>query len=295
MHSDTSQRDTEQNSTSQRDTIPGQCWWITGASSGIGAALARAMAERGARLILSGRNVAALQAVEQEVTDNGGETLILPFEATDTAALPELVQKAWHWAKRIDGIVNNAGISQRSLAADTDISVYERIIAVDLLAPIAFAQANLPHMLAAGGGHIVATSSVAGVVGAPLRSAYSAAKHGVIGYHDALRAENTHLGLKILVVMPGSIRTNISRNALNADGSRRGESDIAIDNGIAPEEAAQQIIEAVLANKSELLIARGMEAEIVALRRSDPEALFARMSAMVTAGYAAKMNAERKP
>lgn len=262
-------------------------WWVTGASSGIGAALARALAARGAALVLSGRNEGALEAVAADCAD----ALILPFEATDFDALPAITARAWDWRGRVDGLVNNAGISQRSLAVDTDLSVYRRIIDVDLMAPIALAQANLPRMLGAGGGHIVAISSIAGVAGVAMRTAYCAAKHGVIGYHDALRAENEHLGLKVLVVAPGSIRTNVSRNALGADGSVRGVSDKAIDQGIAPEDAAARMIGALEAGTRELFIAEGMEAAIPTLRRSDPDALFDRMSAMVQAGYAAKMAA----
>lgn len=265
-----------------------QIWWITGASSGIGAALARALAARGARLILSGRNVAALEAVAE---DCGAGTMILPFEATDYAAIPALAEQAWNWGGRIDGLVNNAGISQRSLAIETDFPVYERIVAVDLLAPIALTQALLPRMVGAGGGQIVAISSVAGIAGVPLRSAYCAAKHGLIGYHDSVRAENEHLGLKVLVVAPGSVATNVSRNALNADGSVRGESDAAIDNGLSPDFAAAQILDAVAAGKRELVVAEGAEAATAALRRSDPDALFDRMSAMVQAGYAQQMKA----
>lgn len=265
-----------------------QVWWITGASSGIGAALARGLAARGARLILSGRNVAALEAVAK---DCGPGTMILPFEATDHAALPTLVDEAWEWCGRIDGLVNNAGISQRSLAIDTDFSVYQKIIDVDLLAPIALTQQLLPRMIKAGGGQIVAISSVAGIAGVPLRSAYCAAKHGLIGYHDSVRAENEHLGLKVLVVAPGSVQTNVSRNALNADGSTRGESDKAIDNGLSPDFAAAQILDAVAAGTRELVVAEGAEAAIPALRRGDPDALFDRMSAMVQAGYAAQMKA----
>jgi short-subunit dehydrogenase len=263
-------------------------WWITGASSGIGAALARALSARGASLILSGRNEAALADVAAACATH---TLILPFEATDFDALPALAARAWDWRGRVDGLVNNAGISQRSLAIETDLSVYRRIIDVDLLAPIALAQANLPRMVAAGGGHIVAISSVAGTVGVPLRSAYCAAKHGLIGYHDAVRAENEHLGVKVLVVAPGSVRTNVSRNALNADGSVRGASDAAIDNGIDPDVAAARMVDAVAAGTRELIIAEGMEAALTPLRRTDPDALFDRMSAMVQAGYASKMAA----
>ncbi len=267
-----------------------QIWWVTGASSGIGAALARGLAARGAKLILSGRNVAAIEAV---AADCGTETLVLPFEATDYDALPVIAEQAWNWQGRVDGLINNAGISQRSLAIETDFAVYQRIVAVDLLAPIALTQAMLPRMVAAGGGQIVAISSVAGIAGVPLRSAYSAAKHGLIGYHDSVRAENEHLGLKVLVVAPGSVRTNVSRNALNADGSIRGESDTAIDNGLSPDFAAAQMLDAVDAGTRELVVAEGAEAAIAGLRRSDPDALFDRMSAMVQAGYAAQMKAGR--
>jgi len=267
----------------------GRCWWITGASSGIGEALARALAKRGASLILSGRNVAALEAVAADCAD----ALVLPFEATDYDRIPGIVEQAWAWKERVDGLVNNAGVTQRSLAIETAFAVYQTIIAIDLLAPIALAQALLPRMLQKGGGQIVAISSVAGIAGVPMRSAYCAAKHGLIGYHDALRAENEHLGIRVLVVTPGSVRTNVSRNAITGDGSRRGVSDAAIDNGLPPKEAAAQILAALEAGKRELILATGMEHEIAVLRRRDPDALFDRMSQMMRDGYAQKLAAER--
>ena len=262
-----------------------QCWWITGASSGIGEGLARALAARGASVILSGRNVAALEAVARDCAG----ALVLPFEATDFDAIPAIAERAWAWQGRIHGLVNNAGVSQRSLAVDTAFAVYQRVIAVDLLAPIALTQAVLPRMVAAGGGRIVAMSSVAGIVGAPLRSAYSAAKHGLIGYHDAVRAENEHLGVQVHVFAPGSVKTNVSRNALVADGSSRGVSDAAIEAGITPAESAAAMLAAIEAGTRELILATGIERHIVDLRRSDPDALFTQMSAMVRAGYAQTM------
>lgn len=262
-----------------------ECWWITGASSGIGEGLARALAARGASLILSGRNVAALEAVARDCAD----ALVLPFEATDFELIPDIAERAWSWRGRIDGLVNNAGISQRSLAVETGFAVYQKMISVDLLAPIALTQALLPRMVHAGGGRIVAISSVAGIVGVPLRSAYCAAKHGLIGYHDSVRAENEHLGIQVHVVAPGSIRTNVSRNALTADGSKRGVSDAAIDNGMSTTDSAAAILAAIEAGQREVLLATGIEHDIALLRRSDPEALFDRVSAMVRAGYAKKM------
>ncbi|MEQ1752847.1 MAG: SDR family NAD(P)-dependent oxidoreductase [Micropepsaceae bacterium] len=274
----------------------GQVWWVTGASSGIGTGLAEALSRHGANVILSGRNVKALEAVSSRCKT---ASLILPFEATDYAEVPGIVEQAWKWSEqhggRIQGLVNNAGISQRSLAVDTVFDVYQRIIAVDLLAPIALTQALLPRMVKGGGGNIVAISSVAGMVGAPLRSAYSAAKHGLIGYHDSVRAETSHLGVNVLVVAPGSVRTNVSKNALDAKATARGESDQAIENGMPPDVAAAKILEAVQAGTRELVLAEGMEAEIVKLRRKDPDALFDLMANMIAGGYAQRMGAERKP
>jgi len=271
----------------------GKVWWVTGASSGIGAAIARALAARGASLILSGRNEAAL-AMVAKVTDD--RSLILPFEATDFERIDEITDRAWQWARErsegIYGLVNNAGISQRSLAVETKFAVYQRIVAVDLLAPIALTQALLPRMVAAGAGQIVAISSVAGIVGSPMRSAYSAAKHGLIGYHDAVRAETAHLGINVLVVAPGSVRTNVSKNALGADAQARGVSDDVIDQGIDPAEATGRILDAVVSGERELVLAEGLEAEITRMRRAEPNALFDLMAKLVSSGYAKRFENE---
>lgn len=268
-------------------------WWITGASSGIGAALSEALAAKGAKLILSGRNEAALKEVAARCKT---ASFILPFEATDFARLPEIVAQAWAWAAAqgggIDGLVNNAGISQRSMAVDTSFEVYQRIIDVDLLAPIALTQALLPLMVGAGGGQVVAISSVAGIIGVPLRSAYSAAKAGVIGYHDALRAETAHQGVKVLVVAPGSVRTNVSKNALDGKAQARGFSDSAIDNGMAADVAAGRIVEALEAGQRELILAEGMELQGALIRRGNPDQSFDLMAQLVASGYAKKLGAE---
>ena len=268
-------------------TFSGQTAWITGASSGIGEALAVALAGRGARLILSGRNESELERVSAAC---GGGALVLAFEATDYDALPALVERAWSWRGGVDLLVNNAGISQRSLAEESDFAVYQRIVAVDLLAPIALTQALLPRMAARDSGRLAFISSIAGKVGVPMRTAYCAAKFGLLGYADALRAEVSVHGIQVHGIAPGSIRTNVSRNALTADGSRRGVSDNAIDNGIEPAEAAAEMLDAMLAGEREIIVATGAEKALGEARRT-PDAIFDQVAAMVAQGYAQRLNA----
>ncbi|MFM5884660.1 MAG: SDR family NAD(P)-dependent oxidoreductase [Novosphingobium sp.] len=267
-------------------SFAGQAVWVTGASSGIGAALARAFAAAGARPILSGRNIAALDAVAAQC---GGDCLVLPFETTDNTAIAPAVARAQDWSGGIDVLINNAGISQRSLAVDTGYAVYERIVAVDLLAPIALTQAALPGMVARGSGRIAMISSIAGKVGVPMRTAYCAAKFGLAGYADALRAEVAHLGLQVHNIYPGSVRTEVSRNALTADGSKRGVSDQVIDNGIDPDDAAAQMIAAMQNGEREIIVAEGAEKAMGEARRT-PDALLDQIGAFMAGGYVERMN-----
>lgn len=145
--------------------------WITGASAGLGEALARRLSAQGAQVILSGRRVAELERVASQ---RAGPSLVLPFEVTDFQALPLQVAEAWAWRGRVDLLVNNAGDSQRSLALDTAFEVYRRLIDLDLLAPIRLTQLALPRMVAAGGVQIAIRSALAGKIGAPPKSIVSA-------------------------------------------------------------------------------------------------------------------------
>ena len=268
-------------------TLNGQTAWITGASSGIGAALAREFASRGARIVLSGRNRERLSSVAAEIPT---DTLVLPFEVTDETAMRAATERAVDW-HGVDIFVANAGISQRSPAVDTEMEVYRRIIDVDLTAQIAASQALLPYLTQRGSGRLVFISSIAGKVGVPMRTAYCAAKFGLIGYADALRAELSQSGVSVHVVCPGSVATSVSRNALTADGSKRGRSDKAIDDGIPPEDAARAIVDSVAAGQREIIVAQGMEEAMGELRRT-PDQLLDQVANMVAAGYMEKMQAE---
>jgi dehydrogenase/reductase SDR family member 7B len=269
----------------------GRTIWITGASSGIGAALAEAFAGEGAALVLSGRRREALDALAARL---GGETLVLPFEVTDRSALPGAVEAAWGWRGGIDMLVNNAGISQRSLAIDTAPEVIERILDVDLHAPIRLTQLVLPLMAARRSGTILMIASVAGRVGPVLRTAYAAAKHGLIGYADALRGEvETAYGIRVVNALPGSVRTGIAENALQADGSARGTSDPNIEAGMDPGECVRRILDGLAEGKREILVAEGLEAMAAALRWHNPDQLFDLLAAEGARLAAARAAGER--
>ena len=245
---------------------------VTGASSGIGKALAQTAAQQNTKLILSGRRLEALEALAAELPV---DCLVLPFEVTDYEVLADKVADAWAWQGRVDVLVNNAGISQRCLAIDAKPEVYTELINIDLIAPIWLTQLQLARMAEAGGAHIVAISSVAGRIGPPLRTAYSAAKFGLIGYMDALRAEVDQIhNIKVTNILPGSVATDVARNALTGNGSKRGISDAVIDAGDDPIDCARCIWEAVNADKPEYIYAKEMEMGLAQMRHGDPDTFF---------------------
>ena len=263
--------------------------WITGASSGIGEALSRALLADGAAVILSGRRVEALQQLAALAPER---TLVLPFETTDYERLPELVEQAWAWQGRIDLLINNAGVSQRSLALDTSFDVYRQLIDIDYLAPVALTQLLLPRLVEQGSGQLAVVSSVAGKLGAPMRTGYCGAKHAVVGYFEALRAEvEEAYGIGVSVILPGSVRTAIASNALEGSGAARGRSDANIDNGIDPNDAAKTILHGLAQRQHDIVVAEGQELMALQLRASDPERTFAFTAA--EGARLAKQRAER--
>lgn len=262
--------------------------WITGASSGIGAALARELATRGAHVVLSGRDEARLAEVAADCAKSGQSTLLLPFDVRDDAALADATAKAIAWKGGVDIAFANAGVSQRSRALKTDIQVYRDIIDVDLTAQIAFSQGLIGHMAERGSGALGFISSIAGKVGVPLRTAYCAAKFGLAGYADALRGELSLNGVSVHTIYPGSVATGVSRNALTADGTKRGRSDKAIDEGIPADVAARTMLDGIAAGEREIIVAEGGEQAMGELRRT-PATLFDQVAAMVANGYMDKL------
>jgi dehydrogenase/reductase SDR family protein 7B len=264
----------------------GKVAWVTGASSGIGEALAYALSARGASVIVSGRRRDALDAVSARLA---GPQLVLPFEATDLDALPDVVGQALDW-KGIDVLINNAGITQRSLALDTGFDVYRRLMEVDYFAPLRLTQLVLPHMVTKRSGHLSVVSSIAGKVGVPLRTGYCAAKHACVGYFDALRAEvEEAYGIGVSVILPGAVATPVASNALVGDGSRYDRADPMIDGGMEPSVAAEIILDGIAEGRREIAVGRGGELDLLKHRAEQPDLLFA-----TTAKIGAELAAARE-
>jgi dehydrogenase/reductase SDR family protein 7B len=251
--------------------------WLTGASSGIGEGLAKHFAEQGAELILSARNIEKLEQLKAALP-NADKHTVVPLDIGEPELLYAKIESALATVGIPDILVNNAGISQRSTAKDTKLSVQRRVMEVNYFGTIAITQALLPQMITNGGGMIVNISSVAGKVGGQSMSGYSASKHAVIGYMDSLRAEEANNGIQVLNVCPGFVQTNISINAMDADGKKYDRMAASIKNGISVDECASAIINAIKKDKDEVVIGKGISGWAPTIYRFFP-GLFRKLAA----------------
>lgn len=229
--------------------------WITGASSGIGESLAYALSAKGAKLILSSRRLEELERVKGNCTYANNVT-VLPVDLSKVDELAAKTEKAVTLFGPIDIMVHNGGVTQRSLVVETDITLHRKVMELNYFSYVAITNALLPHFIARKSGHFVVTSSVMGKIGTPMRSAYAAAKHALHGFFDCLRAEVSRDGIKVTILTPGYIRTNISHFGLDKDGNSMGKPSENINQGLPSEKAATQILKAIKNGKYEAYIGK---------------------------------------
>jgi short-subunit dehydrogenase len=254
-------------------TFEGKVAWITGGSSGIGEALVREFAARGAVVIASSNDPAGLERVKKECNKNPDKIHCVPFDLSDTTAIEEIVNKQISLFGKIDYLINIGGISQRARIDETPLWLDRRIFEINYFGTVALTKAVLPHMIKQKSGHVLATSSITGRFGFPLRSTYSASKQALHGFIETLYLENKVNNIRASVIIPGRVRTAISMHALTSEGREHGKLDEGQAKGITPGKAAEQIIRGIKRNKREILVGSS-ELIILHIRRYMPWLFF---------------------
>ena len=236
-------------------SLNGKIIWLTGASSGIGAALAKELATHHCRLILSARSEEGLQKTREELRDIPDENIrVIPLDLSKSSSFEAVFNAIKNDMGPIDILINNAGVSQRSLAIETDFEVYRNLMEVNFFGTVLLTKTVLADMIARSSGQIVTITSIAGKLGTPWRTGYSAAKHALHGFYDSLRAEVHKHGIRVTLVAPGFVRTDVSMNALTGSGLPLGVMDEAQAKGMPPSKCAKIIVKAIRKEKNEVLI-----------------------------------------
>lgn len=252
-------------------TFENKIIWITGASSGIGEALTLQLAKQNCKLIISSRRETVLNEVKNKC-QQPENIKVLPLDLADYKSMPAIVEKAISLFGNVDILINNGGISQRSLIIDTAIEVDKKLIDIDYLGTVALSKALLPHFIARKSGHFVTVTSLMGKFSSPYRSAYCGAKHALHGFFDALRLEHDKDYIKVTMICPGFVNTNVARNALTGNGSTQNEQDSATENGLDVDVFAKRMLKAIKKEKFEAYIGKS-ETKGVYLKRFFPKLL----------------------
>jgi len=245
--------------------------WITGASAGLGEAMAKEFAKGKAKLVLSARREAELQRVKSECTKfvPAENILILPLDVTELSGIDDEVQKIIRKFGRIDILVNNAGVSQRSYIADTPVSVERKIMEINFFGTTIITKAVLPVMRKQKSGNIAVISSIMGKFGYYRRSSYCASKHALHGYFEVLRMEEKDHNIRVHMICPGIIKTNVSANAITETGGSLNKMDESHEKGMPPDVCAKKILKAIRNNRMEVFIG-GFEMNSIVLKRILP-------------------------
>ncbi len=257
----------------RKNIFTGKVAWITGASSGIGEAMVYEFAARGAKVIISSNDLPGLERVKKACSSKSGMIICVPFDLSDTSGIEKLVEQQINITGKIDYLLNIGGISQRSKIDETPLWLDRKIFEINYFGTIALSKAVLPYMMSKKSGHILATSSISGRFGFPLRSAYSASKQALHGFFETLFLENKANNIRTSVIIPGRVSTNISLHALDSEGNEFGKMDGVLAKGLPPEKAARIIIRGIINNKREILVGRS-ELIILYIRRIWPWLFF---------------------
>ncbi len=255
------------------DIFKDKLCWITGASSGIGQALALELAKEGAKLVISSNQQTDLDKVKEQCLQHTSFCEAIAFDLSNPEVVEQTALEVQQKYGAIYLLINNGGISQRALAIDTSIALDRKIMEIDFFSYVVLTKAILPKMIEAGEGYIAATSSISGKFGFPLRSMYASAKHAIQGFFETIRLELLPHNIFVTIAYPGRVQTNISLNALEKDGTPHGKMDPGQANGIPADICAQRYLKAIKKRKPEVLIG-GKELLMVHIKRLFPRIFY---------------------
>lgn len=256
-----------------KQDLTGKVVWITGASSGLGKALAKECALQGADVILTARRYEELEKVRVTLL-NPERHVSVCADITDESQVRHVYAQVLAAKGRIDWLINNAGLSQRALIQDTTMQTERAIMEVDYFSQVFLTKTVLPTFIAQKSGRIAFVSSVAGLLGTQYRASYSAAKAAIHMWANSLRAEVAQDGVEVSVIFPGFVKTNVSFNALNGEGKPQGHQDEAIENGLEPDLFAQTTVSALLAGEEYIVVGGAKEKLGVWVSRLSPSTLY---------------------
>ena len=251
----------------------GKVAWITGASSGIGEALVHEFSKRGATVIASSNDLPGLEKVKSDCGDRSVMVHCVTFDLADTSGIDKIVELQVNTFGKIDYLLNIGGISQRARIDETPLWLDRKIFEINYFGTIALSKSVLPYMVRRQSGHILATSSISGRFGFPLRSAYSASKQALHGFIETLYLENKIYNIRASVIIPGRVRTSISIHALDGQGKEHGKLDEGQAKGVTPQRAAEIIIRGMVKNRREILVGKS-ELIMLHIRRYCPWLFF---------------------
>ncbi len=259
--------------------LANQTIWITGASSGVGEGMATVFHREGANVILSARREDELQRVAADCNEGTGSVTLVPFDITSAEGREAAVAQVLEQFPKLDVLVNNAGIGQKSLSRDTTMEVERRIMEVDYFGPIALTKLVMPRMIEQQSGHMIVTSSVAGKHAVPMHTSYCAAKHALHGWYDTLRVEHFNDNIAVTLLVIAGIKSNVYKHALSGDGSETGEDQWeGADVGMTAEACAERVVQTILKRDEEEIVISIPEArQALDLRQKDPKGFTKRM------------------
>lgn len=244
---------TENNTAIKNSVFADKVYIVTGASSGIGEAIVRELSRLDANIVLASRNVDKLKEIATAISNREGQCLVIKTDVTILEDCQNLIEQTVLQYGRIDGLINNAGISMRAKFDEVEVDVLKKLMDTNFWGAVYCTKAAFPYLKEAKG-TLVAISSIAGITPLPGRTGYAASKHALDGFIETIRTENLNNGLNVLLIHPGFTASGIRKKALNKNGNEQAETPREEEKMMSSKEVAEEVIKAIEFKKRDVIL-----------------------------------------